>query len=294
MADKKIEIKDIPVMPQVATKILLLKEENLEISFKELGNIILLDPALTTKILKVSNSALYARQREIINLQQAITLLGFQTVKSLVLLICASNIFGKLKRKNLIRSGLSKTRSSEVDIWRHLVLTAFVAKNLATKLQYDQKKEDMFIAGMLHDIGRIVLLMNDYEGYNNFLEIMGREPERDILAIEESIFGYDHAEVGKNLLQKWNFPEELIDTVYQHHSGDIDSPHRKMVLIVALANIYSRILVDEPLPSHDIQMKEDYIKALSLAQDIDEYFTMHFLEDIKGDDLFNMSSDIIK
>ena len=88
-----LDIKDLPVFPQVAIKILQIQEENIDISFKELESIILLDPALTAKILKVANSALYARQREITNLQQALTLLGFKMVKSLVLLVSASNIF---------------------------------------------------------------------------------------------------------------------------------------------------------------------------------------------------------
>ena len=290
--DQKTEIKDIPIMPQVATKILQFQEENLDISFKELGNIIILDPALTAKILKVANSALYARQREITNLQQAITLLGFKTIKSLVLLVCASNVFGKPKKKISVTSELSKTKSSEIDMWRHLVLTAFIARNLATKLQYDQKKEDIFIAGMLHDIGRIVLLMNDHEGYERFLEIFIGDTEKDILAIEESVFGRTHLEVGKIVLEKWNFPEEFIDTVSQHHSIDIDSPYKKMVLVVGLANLYSRILVDEPLSSNDKQLKESNVKALSLSPDVDEYFTSRFMEDIKDDELYNMSTSL--
>src|SRR5512136_2368091 len=95
----KLEIKDIPIMPQVATRVLQLQEDNLDISFKELEKIILLDPAITARILKVANSALYARQREIKNVQQAITLLGFKMIKSMILLVCASNIYGKHKKK---------------------------------------------------------------------------------------------------------------------------------------------------------------------------------------------------
>lgn len=290
---KKTEIKDIPIMPQVATKILQLQEDNLEISFKELGNIIILDPALTAKILKVANSSLYARQREITNLQQAITLLGFNTIKSLVLLVCASNIFGKPQKKISITSEVSKTKSSNIDMWRHLILTAFIAKNLATKLEYDQKKEDIFIAGMLHDIGRIVLLMNDYEGYERFLAIFIKDTDKDILTIEESVFGSTHLEIGKTVLEKWNFPEEFIDTVSQHHSIGIDSPHKKMILVVALANLYSRMLVDEPLSSNDKELKNSHIKALSLSPVVDEYFSSSFMKDIKDDELYNLSSNLI-
>ena len=147
---EQLRIKELPIMPQVASKILQLQEEHLEISFKELERIILMDPALTAKILKVANSALYSRQKEIANLQQAITLLGFKIIKSLVLLVCASNLFGKS----------SKSKSAEVELWRHLILTSFLSKSLALRLGKDEIQEDAFISGLLHDVGRIVILLS--------------------------------------------------------------------------------------------------------------------------------------
>ncbi|MDY6970003.1 MAG: HDOD domain-containing protein [Spirochaetota bacterium] len=292
--NNKTELKDIPIMPQVATKIIKLQEDNLDISFKELGNIILLDPALTAKILKVANSALYARQKEITSIQQAITLLGFKTIKSLVLLVCASNIFGKSKKRLKSSSELYKSKSSEIEIWRHLVLTAFLARHISTSLNLDQYNEEIFIAGLLHDIGRIILLINNSEAYEGFLETLCNKTEQDILSIEEEIFGYHHAEVGKIVLEKWNFPDELIDTVYQHHSTSVDSAHKKMILIVALANLYSRILSDESFSDRDVQQKEEYMKALNLTPEIDEYITTHFMKDIENDELFTMSTDLIE
>jgi hypothetical protein len=92
------QLKDIPVMPEVAAKVARLTEDRLEISFRELETIIKTDPGLTAKILKIANSALYARQREIKSLQMAITLLGFKNIKSLVLLITASGFFPRMRR----------------------------------------------------------------------------------------------------------------------------------------------------------------------------------------------------
>src|SRR5512147_1669919 len=124
-------IKEFPIMPQVASKILELQEDRLDISFKELEQIVLLDPALTAKILKVANSALYARQREITNLQQAITLLGFKMIKSMIMLVCASNIYGKAKKTFKDTPNTLTTKSSAIELWRHLILTAFLAKHIA-------------------------------------------------------------------------------------------------------------------------------------------------------------------
>ena len=91
-------LRNLPVVPDVAAKILSIAEDKIEISFKELENIIIVDPGLSAKILKVANSALYARQKEIKTLQMAITLLGFKNIKSLVMLVSASNVFAKFSK----------------------------------------------------------------------------------------------------------------------------------------------------------------------------------------------------
>ncbi len=289
-SDEKMEIKDIPIMPQVATKILQLKEESLEISFKELENIILIDPALTSKILKVANSALYARQREIINLQQAITLLGFKMIKSLVLLVCASNIYGTSEKKTGPFSDQVKSKSTQIGMWRHLVLTAFVSRHLTQKLGDDEKSESIFIAGLLHDIGRIVFLLNASDAYETYLERVASEPEGDILGIEKSIFGSTHQEVGKIVLQRWNFPDELIDAISHHHSEQIDSPYRRIIEIVGLANIYARILIGENLSDNEIRLKEAHMRGLSVSPDLDQYICSQLLRDLERDELYVMST----
>jgi putative nucleotidyltransferase with HDIG domain len=289
---KKLEIKDIPVMPQVATKVLQLQEDNLDISFKELEKIILLDPAITARILKVANSALYARQREIKNVQQAITLLGFKMIKSMILLVCASNIYGKNKKKFKDIPETLSTKSSAIGLWRHLILTAFIARHIAVKLKLEDKKEDIFVCGLLHDIGRVVLLVNQSEVYGEFLKEILKNPNADVLMIEENYFGYNHLEVGKIVLGKWNFPLELIDVIYQHHSKNADSPYKQSINIVALANLYARILVNEPLSITDSENKNTYLKTLSLSEADNEYYSIKFLEDVQNEDLYNISAEL--
>lgn len=290
--EKKIEIKDIPVMPQVATKVLQLQEDNLDISFKELEKIILLDPAITARILKVANSALYARQREIKNVQQAITLLGFKMIKSMILLVCASNIYGKNKKKFKDIPDTIITKSSAMDLWRHLVLTAFIARHIAVKLKLEDKKEDIFVCGLLHDIGRVVLMVNQADIYGEFLKEMANNPNADVLMIEENYFGYNHLEVGKIVLGKWNFPEELIDVVFQHHSKNADSPYKKSINIVALANLYARILVNEQLSAADAENRDGYVRTLALSESDNEYYSAEFLQDIQNEDLYNISAEL--
>jgi HD-like signal output (HDOD) protein len=91
-------LNELPVIPDIAQKILEMAQQGMDISFQELEQTISLDPGLTSKVLRVANSALYARQNQISNLRSAITLLGFNNIRNLVLLVTASSMFSKTKK----------------------------------------------------------------------------------------------------------------------------------------------------------------------------------------------------
>lgn len=294
MHDKEnIEVKDLPVFPDVAVKILQLQEDNVDISFKELGSIILLDPALTAKILKVANSALYARQREVTNLQQALALLGFKMVKSLVLLVSASNIYSKSRKLQFEATSATITKISISMIWRHSVLTAFISKYIAIRKKYDDKKEDVFVAGLLHDIGRLVMMINFQDKYEQYISYLNQMQYNDIREIEEKVFDINHQDLGKIVLEKWNFPQELIDSVAQHHVVQVDSKYKLTVQIVGLANIFAKIIAHENLSQSDKDIESSSIKALNIEQDDYDYFTNEFIDVIYADELYTMSASLI-
>jgi len=299
MHDKEnIEVKDLPIFPDVAVKILQLQEDNVDISFKELGSIILLDPALTAKILKVANSALYARQREVTNLQQALALLGFKMVKSLVLLVSASNIYSKSRKLQFEATSATITKISISMIWRHSVLTAFISKYIAIRKKYDDKKEDVFVAGLLHDIGRLVMMINFQDKYEQYISYLNQMQYNDIREIEEKVFDINHQDLGKIVLEKWNFPQELIDSVAQHHVVQVGRPHgayhvNKAVQIVGLANIFAKIIAHENLSQSDKDIESSSIKALNIEQDDYDYFTNEFIDVIYADELYTMSASLI-
>ncbi len=148
MVDLDIEraMKELPVIPDVAMKIVGMAEENMDLSFGQLEDLIKLDPVLSAKILKVANSALYARQREITSLKMAISLIGFKTIKSLVLLISASNLFSKYRKTQFYRM-----------FWRHSLYSAFTSKRLTLLSSTKDWAEQLFLTGLFHDIGQIAL-----------------------------------------------------------------------------------------------------------------------------------------
>lgn len=279
---EELNVKDIPVMPQVASKILQIQEDNFVLSFRELEKMIIIDPALTARILKIANSSLYARQREITNLQQALTLLGINTVKSLVLLVCASNLFHKS----------AKAQSTGRSLWKHLILTAFIARHMASQKSVEINKEDAFIAGLLHDIGKIMMLHVNPERYIAFANIENPSDNKT-LADEDTFWGYNHTEAGRFILQKWNFPDELIDCAEQHHSINVTSRFKNLVILVGLSNIYATQMLAGQLKDEDLQLKEFYIKGMNITEKENLYYEQEFLDAIKDDDLYVSSSSLL-
>jgi len=223
-------INNLPIIPDVASKIMSITENNFDISYKNLEEIIMIDPMLTSKILKVANSALYARQSEIVNLQMAIGLLGFNNIKSLVLLITASQFSKELKTSGYLNK-----------FWRHSIATAFIAKHIMHRRKERTNEEIAFVAGLLHDIGQVALFQSNPEDYENLLDSVLQE-NGEMEVFERGRYQTDHREVGSSLLSHWSFPEIYIDAAKEHNTLNVNSKHRSMVLTVTLADLLSNYL----------------------------------------------------
>ena len=249
-------------MPEVAAKVMNLAEGGHDISFTELERIIKADSGLTARILKIANSALYARQREIKSLQMAITLLGFKNIKILVLLVTASNLFPQLRK-----SGFHEA------YWKHSILSAFFSKKLAVKCGRSDIAEEAFIAGLLHDIGQVVLACSSPEQYRQALEAE-RLGALLLETIEEQMFDANHRDVGGALLKKWNFPELYADVALEHETINIGSPHKTLVILVSVSSILSEKFTQSGIPGP----KQEILGALlphtclTLAQ-IDDFIS---------------------
>lgn len=222
-------------MPEVAIKVMNLKGGGTEVSFKDLESIIKVDLGLTSKILRIANSALYARQREITSLQMAISLLGFKNIRNLVLLVTASGMFPRMKRS------LFHPR-----FWKHSIMSAFLSRSLSVRCDKRSGAEEAFIAALLHDIGQPVLYDSDPEQYEQVLaaERLGAMP---LETIEDMTFGTNHRKIGGALLRKWNFPELYADVAEEHESLNITSPNKAAVIMVTVASLMAEKIVDNAL-----------------------------------------------
>jgi len=267
-------INNLPIIPDVASKIMSITENNFDISYKNLEEIIMIDPMLTSKILKVANSALYARQSEIVNLQMAIGLLGFNNIKSLVLLITASQFSKELKTSGYLNK-----------FWRHSIATAFIAKHIMHRRKERTNEEIAFVAGLLHDIGQVALFQSNPEDYENLLDSVLQE-NGEMEVFERGRYQTDHREVGSSLLSHWSFPEIYIDAAKEHNTLNVNSKHRSMVLTVTLADLLSNYLgYGQREGSRENLLKE--VLSLTNHDDSDlEYFKSNYKNIFEEDPLF--------
>lgn len=267
-------IKSLPIIPDVASKIMAIADDNFDISFKELEDIIMIDPMLTARILKVANSAMYARQGEIANLQVAIGLLGFKNIKSLVLLITASQFSKELKPSKYM-----------TNFWRHSIATAFIAKHIMYRKKDRANEEIAFVAGLLHDIGQIALFQSDPVMYTKLLKSVEGKVE-NIEVEERRLYDTDHREIGASLLSSWNFPEVYIDAAKEHNTLNINSKYKKLVLVITFADILSNYIgYGQREGVRDDLLKNVQVLTNHNEEDL-EFFKSSYLKIFEDDPLF--------
>lgn len=214
---------DLPPLPQVATRVIRISAGS-NTSSEELRNLIRMDQALTAQILRVANSAMFGMVREVTTLTQAIMTLGFSTARSVVLAASVKNLFNR-----------GPVGAQERILWEHALVTALTGSSFSRSMRFAET-EEVFLAGLLHDIGKSVLALKFPERYAALLHDL-RHQEGDGLSLELDTFGFDHTMVGEALLKSWNLSEGISSAVRWHHDP-IQAPpeHRRLVALVALAN----------------------------------------------------------
>lgn len=263
-------MKDLPVIPEIAIKILSIAEDNMNISFHDLEEIIKIDPALTAKVLKVANSALYARQSQINNLSRAISLLGFKTIKNLVLILSAASAFKVEGKLPFFR-----------DFWKTGVLTAFYSRELANELFDESMAEDVFLSGLIHRIGQIALYRHNPEIYIDIIKHSQLDPV-NLSEIEKDYYDIDHRTLGANILSSWSFPEVFIDCAREYGYKNIISKYKKEIIIVSLADLMSKDTINGFELTQDFLEETQWLSFLGL--------TFNVFQEIKSEIVKNLNN----
>ncbi len=199
------DIDDIPPFSQIATKALKLIN-NPKSSAVDIGRVISYDQALTAKVLRMANSAYYGFPKEVTTVGEAIVILGYDTLKSIVLALSMRKFYDHPVKGYGLQKG---------ELWRHSVACALTAKFIGNHVNYSNPEEP-FVAGLLHDVGKLILseyVKDEYEKIMNMVTLRNVT----FLDAEKAILGFDHQEMGVRVSEKWNFPDKIIEAIGFHH-----------------------------------------------------------------------------
>lgn len=195
---KAIDYKSIPVQADIISGIIRLDVES-NSCFRELDNFVRSDQGVAALVLRVVNSPLYSRGKQIATIPLAISVLGFNVVRSLAMLAFSRSFFSKT-RNELFRTHL----------WQHSLLTALAGQTICQSLGQAGFKDEAFIAGLMHDTGKVLLFTHDTTRYLQVLAMVLEQGYSSAQA-EREVFGCDHCEVGREAVRQWKLPEHFAE-----------------------------------------------------------------------------------
>jgi HD-like signal output (HDOD) protein len=216
-------IDDLPPLPAVAARVMGMAEDD-RASAMDLSRVLATDQALTAKLIRISNSAFYGFARRVSTVREAVVLLGFKQVRQVAVGASLMNTFRKAPNETF-----------DLDLfWGHSVAVAVAGEALAKKT-FTVKPEDAFTAGILHDIGRLVIRQVMPAEFEQAVR-MARSGEAPLHVAELMATGYAHDEVGRALGELWKFPGHLVEAVRCHHDEMLTPESDGLAGVVAQAN----------------------------------------------------------
>lgn len=258
-------VESLPVLPDIYKKIdIELKKE--DASIDKISNMISKDIALTAKILQIVNSAFFSIPAEIRTINNAVNFLGLNIIKSIVLGIKILD-YNNFKQEDI--HFIKK-------LWDHSFKVALGSSNLLRNEKQDRiTSENAYMIGLLHDLGKIIMLSN--KGYVDSILALEKQSPVEFYKIEKELFGISHSEIGAYLTGIWGLDENIVDAIAKHHAiPTIDFNYLKVTDSVFLANTFINLYDPE------VEM----VKKLSVNDDLKEmYYNI-----VKSDETKNIIS----
>jgi HD-like signal output (HDOD) protein len=220
-------LRELPPFPAIATKLLRLFASD-DVEIRDVVNLIRVDAAFSSELLRVANSPIYGLRSQVSSVQHAVVILGFDRLRSFAMTISMKNFLRSAMRIDVLRK-----------VWRHSLACALLSEDLAPlfwKNPDRTSRDRAYTAGLLHDVGRLALLVKYPQEYANLMAVVSENPF-DVLETERQLFDIDHCEAGDWLAKAWTFPEEISEVAAHHHEpiatgdGDLLNLVRSAVLL---------------------------------------------------------------
>ncbi|MCK5127172.1 MAG: HDOD domain-containing protein [candidate division Zixibacteria bacterium] len=238
-------ISNLPTPPIVFSQIQKVLS-NPNTSAFDIAAIIQEDPAISAKVLKLTNSAYYGLPSEIESVKQAVVIVGLEAVKNLVLSASVFEAFSKGKLD----------KEFQDVFWRHSLGVAFAARLLAhtlkSKMMFDA--EAAFSAGMLHDIGKMVISVYMPDDFAKINELREQKPNTPDHVLEEEVLGYNHMQIGALLGKEWKLPAKLIEAISFHHFPQLNESENSLPFLIHMGNYLTHFTFDSE-PDSEISIE---------------------------------------
>ena len=216
-----VHLTSLPEVHQRTSALL----ESPDFSVDELGRLITQDPGLSARLLKIVNSPFYGFPSHVDTISRAITLIGSRDLNNIILATSVTRLF----------QGIPNNLVDMDSFWRHSIYTAVAARELSDYLKDEAGREHCFLIGLLHDVGSL-LIYNKLPELAREALLRSRYNHAELRQMELEVIGFDHAQVGAELLRAWRLPASLVNAVEFHHQPGLAPDYAHHAEIAFLAN----------------------------------------------------------
>lgn len=253
------KIKEMPMLSVVASKLLELTGND-EHSIQDIVRIVENDPYLTSRILRVVNSAAFSPMEPIVTVSKAIVFLGEKMVTGIAIGSCSAKVF---------KNPLDGYEAAAGALWEHSLKTAISARELSAFLKANISSNLAFTAGLLHDIGKSVISEFLHGSADRLVSMFDEGITEDFLGAEKDTVGTDHAEVGYELARHWRIPEPITVVIrYHHHPARAEGEYKPLVYSVHLADLLAMMVgADTGADSLAYTLDENYSNYIDISKD---------------------------
>jgi putative nucleotidyltransferase with HDIG domain len=276
------QVSDLPVLPANIQKITDIMNDESK-SAEDISSVIATDQGLTSKILKIANSAFYGRMNQVIKISESVVVIGILNIKSMLYAIFMEQMY----------SGSNENGGILQKMWMHSIATAILSQRIMEKFN-PAEKDAAYTAGLIHDIGELIIFKYEPKIFMEILENLKNEETLSRMMVEETVMGFSHSDLGAALARKWALPRPVRNAIFFHHNPAICDAENKVVAAVHLADA---ICCVSGLPGTDKQPEgKNILHVFSKEAMAELNFTMDDLQFYTGvmDDIKKEADTLIE
>lgn len=254
LKEKVQNILQLPALPTIAVEVASLID-NPNTSVSKLTQVISADQVLTAKVLKIANSPFYGFQRKISTLDFAIMVLGFDSLKEILISVSLISAFKKKEDKYF----------HSKEFWEHSLATGIAGRTLARQLGYRISGES-FVAGLIHDIGILVTHQYFHEDYVRIVEAV-TDGKSSFQEMEPKVLMSTHGDIGAWLAERWNLPEQLIEAIKFHHRPELAERNPQLTALIHFVDYLCHKLGIGALPYETVnEYNPEALRILNISE----------------------------